>query len=317
MCAAAVNSMRRQPPPSNQKLPLLPSTVATTAVLRPQIAARIPTYKISMGCPILDGVLRGGVPCGSITELVGEAASGKTQICLQLALATTTNGGGAVLFLHSEHPFPLRRLLRLSACENNLDRSNHNNPSALDSDSSLDRVLVAGAYTPADLLALLSRADDLLISRTNPPIRLIIVDSIAALFRAEFDATPADLRRRSSIFFRISAKLREQAARFNVAVFVTNHVVDVIHSDGGVDQGSWNCKQLWTSGRQVAPALGIAWANCVNTRLFVSRRNAGTTEDGGATRRRMEVVFAPHLADTSACEFVITADGIFGIGRNP
>jgi Rad51 len=33
----------------------------------------------------LDRVLRGGCPCGSITELVGPAGIGKTQLCLQLA----------------------------------------------------------------------------------------------------------------------------------------------------------------------------------------------------------------------------------------
>ena len=26
-----------------------------------------------------------------------------------------------------------------------------------------------------------------------------------------------------------------------------------------------------TSGREVLPALGLAWANCINQRLFVSR----------------------------------------------
>ena len=29
-----------------------------------------------------------------------------------------------------------------------------------------------------------------------------------------------------------------------------------------------------TSGREVLPALGLAWANCVNTRLFLSRQTA-------------------------------------------
>ena len=33
----------------------------------------------------MDRVLRGGCACGSITELVGPAGIGKTQLCLQLA----------------------------------------------------------------------------------------------------------------------------------------------------------------------------------------------------------------------------------------
>lgn len=33
----------------------------------------------------LDSVLRGGCACGSLTEVVGPASAGKTQLCLQLA----------------------------------------------------------------------------------------------------------------------------------------------------------------------------------------------------------------------------------------
>ena len=31
---------------------------------------------------------------------------------------------------------------------------------------------------------------------------------------------------------------------------------------------------LMTSGREVLPALGLAWANCINTRIFLSRHAA-------------------------------------------
>ena len=70
------------------------------------------TLKCTCGCPELDALLRGGVPCGAITELcgehscsgaahllvlfpsrkrgvaggTGEAAAAKTQLCLQLLL---------------------------------------------------------------------------------------------------------------------------------------------------------------------------------------------------------------------------------------
>lgn len=38
------------------------------------------------GCHLLDEVLSGGMPTFGITEVFGEAGSGKTQLCLQLAL---------------------------------------------------------------------------------------------------------------------------------------------------------------------------------------------------------------------------------------
>lgn len=41
---------------------------------------------LSTGCLQVDRLLRGGVPSRGITELAGQSGSGKTQLCLQLAL---------------------------------------------------------------------------------------------------------------------------------------------------------------------------------------------------------------------------------------
>lgn len=43
--------------------------------------------RLSLGCPVLDGLLRGGLPLGGITELAGCSSAGKTQLALQLCLA--------------------------------------------------------------------------------------------------------------------------------------------------------------------------------------------------------------------------------------
>lgn len=40
-----------------------------------------------MGCPLLDELLRGGLPVGVVTELSGESGAGKTQLALQLCLS--------------------------------------------------------------------------------------------------------------------------------------------------------------------------------------------------------------------------------------
>ena len=42
----------------------------------------------------LDAALRGGVPCGGVTELVGPAGVGKSQLCLML-VASVLMGLGA------------------------------------------------------------------------------------------------------------------------------------------------------------------------------------------------------------------------------
>ena len=43
--------------------------------------------RLSVGCKQLDSFLEGGIPVRGITEIAGESGSGKTQLCLQLALS--------------------------------------------------------------------------------------------------------------------------------------------------------------------------------------------------------------------------------------
>ena len=43
-------------------------------------------HKLSLGCTVLDRVLRGGLVPGTVTEVFGESTAGKTQLCLQLLL---------------------------------------------------------------------------------------------------------------------------------------------------------------------------------------------------------------------------------------
>ncbi|RVW27999.1 DNA repair protein XRCC3-like [Vitis vinifera] len=261
------------------------------------------TQKCTLGCPILDRCLAGGVPCNSITELVAESGSGKTQLCLQLVLSAqlpTSLGGLAAssLYIHSEFPFPSRRLQQLSQSF----RSSYSH--VLDSEyNPLDFVLVRGVQSADQLFDVLLKMDSVLLRPpTQLPVRLIVIDSIAALFRGEFENTPFDLKRRSSLFFKISGKLKALAERVG------------------------NLGSLWSSGRRVCAALGLSWANCVNSRLFLSRNEeivGEVTGLGGVgagdtvsrlTRRHLHVIFAPHLPESS-CEFVISREGVLGVER--
>ncbi|CAA2991720.1 DNA repair XRCC3 homolog [Olea europaea subsp. europaea] len=252
-------------------------------LLRHPLPAQTP--KLTLNCPLLDGLLRGGIPCGSITEITAESGVGKTQFSIQLLLAAqlpATRGGlsASSLCLHSEFPFPFRRLQQLSVFY-----QSHipNNP--------LDRIFIQPVNSPDHLLDLLSRLESI-VSRLN--IRLIVIDSIAALFRSEFDNTPLELKRRSSMFFKIASKLKSQAQKFGLAVVVTNQVVDVIESSGNLRIG--NSGFLFSSGRRVCPALGLSWANCVNIRLFLWREEERVDVEGGeirsmqARRRQAEIL---------------------------
>ncbi|KAL3643043.1 hypothetical protein CASFOL_013858 [Castilleja foliolosa] len=269
-------------------------------LLRHPLPAQTP--KLTLGCPLLDHLLGGGVPCESITEIVAESGTGKTQLSLQLLLAAQlppSHGGlsAASLYLHSEFPFPYRRLLQLSIHRPHLPQ----NP--------LDRIFVEPLHSVDHLLDVLPRLD-FLVPKLN--IKLLVIDSIAALFRGEFENTPVELKRRSGIFFKVSSKLKLLARKFGLAIVLTNQVVDVMGGSDGLRIG--NSASLCSSGRRVCAALGLSWANCVNTRLFMWR-TAEREEEGDShnfqTRRFVRVVFAPHLPDSS-CEFVIRREGVSG-----
>jgi hypothetical protein len=52
------------------------------------LAHRYAAIRIRTGSQELDKILGGGVEVGSITELVGESRTGKTQLCHSLAVAS-------------------------------------------------------------------------------------------------------------------------------------------------------------------------------------------------------------------------------------
>lgn len=117
------------------------------------------------------------------------------------------------------------------------------------------------------------------------------------------------------MFFKISSKLKAQARQFGLAVVVTNQVTDSVNSSEGLRIGNLRC--LYSSGRRVCAALGLSWANCVNTRLLLSRNEERVAGDNGdiestKSRRFISVVFAPHLPESS-CEFVVLKEGVFGV----
>ncbi|XP_050375255.1 DNA repair protein XRCC3 homolog [Argentina anserina] len=278
----------------------------------------LPTETLTLGCPLLDRSLGGGIPCSSLTELVAESGSGKTQLCLQLSLSAQlppSHGGlsASSLYLHSEFPFPFRRLRHLSRSF----LSSHPN---LTLTNPYDNVYVRAVNDARELLDLMPKIETLVAGgKTRLPVRLIVIDSVAALFRSEFGNNASDLKKRSFLFFEISGMLKLLARKYGVAVVVTNQVVDFmgeVEGINGVRVG--NLRELCSSGRRVCPALGLAWSNCVNSRLFLSRNEEIVERGNGElireTKRRIDVVFAPHLGPVS-CEFVITEDGVFGVGR--
>ncbi|XP_008104796.1 DNA repair protein XRCC3 isoform X2 [Anolis carolinensis] len=267
--------------------------------------------KLSLGCPVLDGFLQGGIPLTGITEIAGESSAGKTQIALQLALSIQypyKYGGlesGAV-YICTEDAFPNKRLQQLIQQQANL--RDDVPPIVVQKIKFGNRIFVEHT---ADLDAFrncITNRIGILLSRGM--VRLIIVDSIAALFRCEFGAKDSVLKAKYLLMF--GAKLHELSSQFQIPIVCINQVTDTMDTAGRAVH-SPSC-----TAQRVAPALGITWSNQLLMRLMASRTvhftqtaNDAHQHNRGALRT-LRVIFAPHLPQTS-CQYTINLEGVRGI----
>jgi DNA repair protein RAD57 len=174
----------------------------------------------------LDAALGGGFPAGQVCEITGESAAGKTQLLLTLLLAVQLappHGlGKSALYLSTEAPLSTTRLNQIL--------TRHPYLSSLpDSEKpSLSRVQSTKLQDLESQDHVLRYQVPVHIARAN--VGLIIVDSVAANFRAEFDRTGANssdaLARRSLQLTQLGAHLRHLARSHNVAIVVANQVLD-------------------------------------------------------------------------------------------
>ncbi|EHA57124.1 hypothetical protein MCOR07_004216 [Pyricularia oryzae] len=219
----------------SQQEPQLTGAVTTTTInhlgsqLRhnhAQLAARWST--ISTLDPELDAALGGGIPTGYVTEITGESGAGKTQFLLSLLLAVQLpppHGlGRKAMYIPTEAALSTRRVAQMLAA-NPLLLSASPRPS-LDSILSLQPL---GDIEAQDHI--LSFQVPLEAARRN--VGLIILDSVAANFRAEYDAAGSrstGLAARSAELVRLGMQLRNLARSLNLAVVVANQVADRFES---------------------------------------------------------------------------------------
>ncbi|KAI1825726.1 DNA repair protein RAD57 [Xylaria intraflava] len=173
----------------------------------------------------LDDALGGGIPTGYITEITGESGAGKTQFLLTLALSVQLpppHGlGRPALYISTESALSTKRLLQILA----------QNPFFRNLDAATPRPSLDGvrsAMTP-DLESqdhILTYQVPVEVARQN--IGLIILDSVAANYRAEFERGKdgSNMAVRSAQLARLGHLLRELARKHNLAVVVANQVAD-------------------------------------------------------------------------------------------
>ncbi len=232
--------------------------------------------RISTGSNALDILLGGGVESQSITECYGEFGSGKSQIAFQLAVNVQLpkeKGGleGHAIWIDTEGTFRAARIEQLAKVR------------GIDPKEALQNIKVGRAYSSEHQKALVDKIPGLI--NNDPKIKLIVVDSMMALYRAEYvgRGTLADRQQKINV---ILHNLQRFADRFNIAVYMTNQVMarpDVMFGDPTVAVG------------------GHIIGHVATYRLYLRKGKKGL--------RVAKLVDSPSLPEGEAT-FQISADGI-------
>lgn len=184
--------------------------------------------RYTTGSSNFDAFLNGGFETQSITEIAGEFGSGKSQICHTLCAAaialledespdvTGNRAPGTIIFIDTENTFHANRVYQIAEQKN------------LDPEDILKRIYHCNIYSSEQLEILI---DDLPKSIEQYNARLVIIDSIISLHRAEFSGRGILVERQQKLG-KILNKLRRYADIYNIAVVITNQVVSYPDGSG-------------------------------------------------------------------------------------
>jgi DNA repair protein RadA len=169
--------------------------------------------RITTGAKSLDELLGGGVETQAITEFSGEFGSGKTQLAHQIAVniqLAPAQGGltGEVVYIDTESTFRPERIVDMAKA------------AGLDPTEALAHIHVARAFNSNHQMLLVQKAQEL---ARDKPIRLLVVDSLTAHFRAEYLGR-AELAPRQQLLNKHLHELLRFGDTYNAAIVVTNQV---------------------------------------------------------------------------------------------
>ncbi len=168
--------------------------------------------KITSGSETFDALMGGGFESGAITECFGEFGSGKTQIGHLLAVNLIKQDPTAVaVYIDTENTFRPERIIELAK------------GAGLDPNKVLQSIKVAKAFNSDHQMLLAEKIDDL-IKKQKLNVKLVIVDSLTAHFRAEFIGR-GSLAERQQKLNRHMRDLSKVASINNLCVYVTNQVM--------------------------------------------------------------------------------------------
>jgi len=231
------------------------------------------------GSAELNRILGGGFQTGKLTEVYGPFKSGKTALAHTLSVTVQLppkKGGieGAVAYIDSENTFSKEKIERIA-------KRFELNPKDV-----LSRIFHARIYSSDHQAQMIQKAESLCKSRG---VRLIIIDSLMALLRAEYIGI-GKLAPRQAVLNNMIHGLSRVAETYNCAVLLTNQVATRM-------MGMFSANDA-IGGNIVAH--GCHFRVMFKTKGFSSNNSL---------KRRAVIVDAPDLPPEE-CEFFITATGV-------
>lgn len=231
-------------------------------------------FKITTGVASFDELMEGGFETGCITECFGQYGSSKTQIAHQISINAqlpVDQGGadGCVVYIDTENTFRPERIIQFAK------------GAGIDPDECLKNIKVAKAYNSDHQMLLAEKVEDLIKGGLN--VRVVIVDSLTAHFRAEYvgRGTLAERQQKLNKHMHVLSKL---ADRYNVCVYVTNQVM---------------AKPDAFFGDPTEAIGGNIVGHNSAFRIYLRKGKKGS--------RVAKLIDAPNLADGEAC-FRVTTD---------
>ena len=232
---------------------------------------------IGTGSNELNSLLGGkGVETKAISEAFGAYGSGKTQLGLTLAVNTQLpfdQGGveGKSVYIDTEGTFRPERIRQIAEAK------------GLNPESVLKNILVARAFNSDHQILLIDKVGELI--KNGEPVKLVVIDSLTAHFRAEFSGR-GQLADRQQKLNKYLHNLMKMAEQFNLAVYVTNQVMS-------------NPAMMF--GDPTTPIGGNIVGHASTYRMYIRRGKKGS--------RVAKLIDSPNLPDNE-CVFYVTDKGV-------
>lgn len=233
----------------------------------------LPT-KHSTGCKSIDELLGGGLESGTVTQLYGEAGSGKTNICLQAAVKCAKKGN-SVIIIDSEGLSP-ERFLQIASAHTSEDE---------------DVELIAGRiilYQPQRFeqqTSCIKELDTVIKEKEGKSgVSLVILDSATLFYRLELDDERSmNLRR---VLANQIMNLLEIARKYDLVVIITNQVYTDIENG------------------KLRPSGGTALEHL--SKVIVQLEKVA----GAQGKRRATLMKHRSMPEDTVCTFYITSEGV-------